>query len=90
VTVTGDLKEGGTLNFSAQNLKPTHPTKPLAIAQTLFNALGKEGTYEVELILRFGYSGRTGLEAQLRALSESADDDIKLRATFEKPLGGGQ
>ncbi len=88
VTVGGVLRDGGTLNFAASELKPTHPTKPLTIAQTLFNALGEGADYEADLALKFGPAGRTGLEEQLRMLAESATEGVTFRATFEKPIGG--
>lgn len=88
VNVGGRLKEGGTINFAANDLKPTHPTKPLAIAQTLYNALGESVNYEAELALNFGSAGRTGLETQLRTLSENAPEEISPQATFDKPIGG--
>jgi len=90
VTVGGVLKDGGTLNFAANDLKPTHPTKPLTVAQTLFNALGDGASYEADLALKFGPAGRTGLEEQLRTLAESAPEGVTFRATFEKPVGGGR
>ncbi len=90
VTVGGGLKDGGTLNFAASDLKPTHPTKPLSVAQTLFNALGEGASYEADLTLKFGPAGRTGLEEQLRTLAEGASEGVMFRATFEKPVGGGR
>lgn len=88
INVGGTLKEGGTINFAANDLKPTHPTKPLTIAQTLYNALGESVNYEAELALNFGSAGRTGLETQLRTLSETAPEEISPQATFDRPVGG--
>jgi hypothetical protein len=90
VSVGGPLKEGGTLNFAANDLKPNHPTKPLAIAQILFNALGEGANYEVVLGLNFGAMGRTGLEAQLKSIAEGAPEGVNPTAIFEKPVGGGK
>jgi hypothetical protein len=90
VTVGGGLKDGGTLNFAASDLKPTHPTKPLSVAQTLFNALGEGASYEADLTLKFGPAGRIGLEEQLRMLVEGASEGVMFRATFEKSVGGGR
>lgn len=86
VAVSGTLKDGGTMSFSASDLKPAHPTKPLSVAQTIFNALTEGATYEAELVLGFGAAGRTGLAAQLETLAENAPEGISPRATFEKPL----
>ncbi|MBI2504759.1 MAG: hypothetical protein HYW07_16200, partial [Candidatus Latescibacteria bacterium] len=88
MTVSGELKDSGTVSFAASELKPAHPTKPLQIAQTLFNALGEGATYEAALALLFGPAGRTGLEAQLKALSEYAPEGVTPRAQFDKPVGG--
>jgi len=90
ITVGGTLKEGGTINFAVNDLKPNHPTKPLQIAQTLYNALGAAASYEADLTLHFGQAGRTGLEDQLRVLSENSPEGITPNATFEKPVGGGE
>lgn len=86
--VSGELKDSGMINFAASGLKPTHPTKPLTVAQTLFNAMVEDATYEAVLALDFGPLGRTGLEAQLHTLTESVPEGISIRATFDKPVGG--
>ena len=90
VTVGGMLKEGGTINFAANDLKPNHPTKPLSIAQTLFNALGEGASYETDLVLHFGQDGRTGLEHQFKDLAENVPEGVMPRAVFEKPIMGDQ
>lgn len=90
VTVSGAVKDGGTINFAANDLKPTHPTKPLTVAQTLHTALTEGATYEAVLALGFGTQGRTGLQAQLQALAERAGDTVTPRATFDKPMGGSR
>jgi len=90
VTVGGMLKEGGTINFAASDLKPNHPTKPLSIAQTLFNALGEGASYETDLVLHFGQDGRTGLEHQFKDLAENVPEGVMPRAVFEKPIMGDQ
>jgi hypothetical protein len=90
VTVSGTSKAGGSINFAATDLKINHPVKPLQIAQTLYNALGTEATYEADLALQFGADGRTGLEEQLRALSEQLPEGANVSAEFGKPLGDNQ
>lgn len=88
VSVGGGLKDGGDMNFAASNLKPNHPTRPLQIAQTIFNALAEGAMYQAELRLDFGRDGRTGLESALQKLAEDAPEGLTLRATFAKPVGG--
>ncbi len=90
VAVGGEFKEGGTINFAANEVKPVHPTKPLNIAQTLFNAMGEDPSYEAKLTLSFGQSGRTGLEDQLRTLAESVPEGVSPQASFDKPEKGNQ
>ena len=86
VTVGGSLRDGGDMNFAASHLKPNHPTRPLHIAQTIFNALAEGAQYQAELHLDFGPEGRTGLEAALQKLVDDKPDDLELRATFGNPL----
>jgi hypothetical protein len=83
--VGGSVKDGGTMNFAASEVRPTHPAKPLTIAQTVFNSLSEGATYETELILDFGASGRTGMQSALQQLAEGAPDDLSVQATFDKP-----
>lgn len=90
VNVGGNLKDGGTLNFAANDLKPTHPTKPLTIAQTLFNALVEGSSYETDLALGFGATGRPGLETSLRTLADGIPEGVTPRAIFEKPTKGNR
>jgi hypothetical protein len=86
ITVGGSLKDGGTMNFAAGNLKPNHPAKPLGIAQTVFNSLAEGGSFEADLKLSFGSSGRTGLTEQLRQASEAAPEGVAIKGVFEKPI----
>ena len=86
MTAGGGLKDGGTANFAVNGVKPTHPIKPLVVAQTLFNALSEDGSFEAQLVLGFGKSGRTGIEAQLRSAADAAPDDVFPTARFESPV----
>lgn len=88
VTVSGSARDGGNISFAGNDLKPTHPVKPLAVAQTLHNALIEGSTYEAVLTLGFGLAGRTGLEGQLRKLAEEAPDGISPEAEFDRPIEG--
>jgi hypothetical protein len=89
-TASGTLKDGGGMDFAATNVKLNHPTKPLTIAQTIFNALAEGGTYEVEFELTFGSAGRTGLKDQLQQARDAAPDTLSVRAMFDKPVGGAK
>ncbi|NWG32577.1 MAG: ATP-binding protein [Rhodocyclaceae bacterium] len=90
VTVGGNLKGGGRVNFQANDLKPTHPIGPLVMSQTLFNAMEEGADYEAELALSFGASGRQGLESMLSGLAEQAPEGVKPQAVFGEPSGGTQ
>lgn len=88
VTVSGEVKEGGAVSFLAENVKPNHPLKPLAIAQTLFSSIGEQATFEAVLSLSFGKQGRTGMIDALQNLRESAPQSISFEAEFDKPSEG--
>jgi len=88
VSTGGSLKDGGNMNFSANDLKPTHPAKPLQMAQTVFNSLHVGSQFEVDLKLTFGVSGRTGMRSALAQVQDKSPDGISVRALFDKPEGG--
>jgi hypothetical protein len=85
VTVSGEVKEGGSVSFLAENVKPNHPLKPLTIAQTLFSSIGEGATFEAVLSLSFGTQGRTGMSGVLQNLRESAPQNIGFEADFDRP-----
>lgn len=88
VTVAGNLKDGGALNFMASGVRPAHPTKPLQTAQTMFNALDEEATFEAELSLHFGDTGRSGMQGLLWQAADTAPSDVGIRAEFGPTPGG--
>ncbi len=89
LSVGGEAKEGGMIDFRVSDVKPTHPTSPLKIAQTLFNALQEErAQYDAQLALDFGEAGRTGLAQQLNELADNAPDEVTPEAEFGQPVGG--
>ncbi len=88
VATGGSLKDGGTMNFAANDLKPNHPAKPLTVAQTVFNSLTDGGMYEVDMKLSFGSQGRGGMLDLLQQASEAAPEAVNVKATFEKPTEG--
>ena len=87
VSVGGVLKDGGSMNFAANDLKPTHPAKPLGMAQTIFNSLQAGSQFEVDLKLTFGASGRTGMRSALEQVRDKAPEGVSVRALFNKPEG---
>ncbi len=87
VSVGGSLKDGGTMNFAANDLKPTHPAKPLGMAQTIFNSLQAGSQFEVDLKLTFGASGRTGMRSALEQARDKTPEGVGVRGLFDKPEG---
>lgn len=87
VTVSGTLKEGGTMSFAANDVRPAHPAKPLQVAQTIFNALSDGSPYEAELVLGFGPAGRTGMRDALQQVADDAPQGLMVRAMFERAVG---
>ena len=66
-------------------MKPTHPIKPLVLAQTIFNAAAEGGTYEAVLSLHFDQGGRDGLADALTALAEAVPEGVTPQALFGRP-----
>ena len=89
VTVSGDLKSGGTASFAVQGVKLNSPIKPLEGARTLFNAMQEGMIYGAQLRLTFKEPGRCGLKPQLEAAADKAGDDVTPSATFGKPAVKG-
>jgi hypothetical protein len=84
VTLSGEVKDGGSVNFSANDLKLNHPTKPLNMAQTLFNSLSDGCAYEAVLTLLFT-PARPGMGPALDNLKQSAAAEVKPTGVFDKP-----
>jgi hypothetical protein len=89
VTVSGDLKSGGTASFAVQGVKLNSPVKPLESARTLFNGMQEGMSYGARLALAFKEPGRFGLKPQLEAAADKAGDDVTPSATFGKLAAKG-
>jgi hypothetical protein len=90
VTVSGTLRDGtGSMSFAATDVKPTHPAKPLLVAQTLFNSVADGSDFEVLYKLAFGPTGRPGMDAALSTLRDAIPDGVGVKGTFDKPAPGG-
>ena len=85
VSAGGNLRDGGAMNFAANNLKPSHPIKPLSIAQTIFNAVGEGCSYEAAMDLTFGAAGRSGMQAGLQQAATDTPEGVTVQALFDKP-----
>ena len=88
IVTGGTLRDGGTMDFAARDVKPAHPAKPLTVAQTIFNSLAEGGSYEADLKLTFGSSGRTGMKDLLQQAHDAASDALSVSAIFDKPMDG--
>jgi hypothetical protein len=89
VSVSGSSKDGGSLNFSAAEVKPNNPVRPLVVAQTLFTAMAETPMYEAQLKLSF-IGGRTGTSDQLRKMAEAAPEDLVVVGLLDKPAGANK
>jgi hypothetical protein len=88
LTVGGDLKDGGRLDLAIRDVKPTHPLKPLQMAQTIHTALAEGLRFEADCALDFGRTGRAGMESALRKLRDEIPDGVGITATFGRPAKG--
>jgi len=89
VTVSGELKSGGTASFEVRGVKQNSPIKPLDSARTLFNAMQERMAYGVQLRLEFKDPGRSGMISQLETAADKASDDVNPSATFGKTTAKG-
>ena len=88
ISTGGGLRDGGTMNFAANDVKPNHPAKPLTVAQTVYNSLADGGAFEADLKLAFGAAGRTGMKDLLEQARDAAPAGVEVRATLDKPAEG--
>ena len=88
ISTGGGLRDGGTMNFAANDVKPNHPAKPLTVAQTVYNSLADGGSFEADLRLTFGAAGRTGMKDFLQQARDAAPADVSVRAMLDKPVEG--
>ena len=88
ISTGGDLRDGGRMDFAANDVKPSHPAKPLTVAQTVYNSLADGGTFEADLKLAFGAAGRTGMKDLLQQARDAAPAGVEVRATLDKPAEG--
>ena len=72
------------MSFSAAEVKPNHPLKPIELAQKVFGTLEEGAAYEAQLVLTFGAAGRTGLDGQIEEMKENAPDAVTPWALFDK------
>ena len=85
VTVSGELKSGGTASLEIREVKQNSPIKPMDSARTLFTAMQEGMTYGAQLRLKFKDPGRPNIKTQLEAAADKAGDDVVPSATFGKP-----
>ncbi len=82
VSVSGEGRDGGHIDFAARELRPNHPLKPLDLSGRLFSGLSDGSQYEATLRLDFGSSGRSGLAGALAEAGEKSPDRVSIEAEF--------
>lgn len=87
VTVSGDLKTGGSVGFTSEDVSLNASIKPLESAQMLYNAMKDRPQYGATLKLIFNEPGRQGLKSLLEQAAEKSSDEIEISATFGKQGG---
>lgn len=83
VMTSGDLKDGGTVSLSMEDVKPTSAARPLETSATLAKSV-KEDTvsYRAELTLEFPEEGADQAQARLEQAGKKAGEDFELTAEF--------
>jgi hypothetical protein len=77
--LAGDMKDGGKLGLRIGDAKVGAAIKPLALAQTLGNALAPGSSVQVTVVLDFGPSGKPDLGAILRGMQLPEGATIEAR-----------
>ncbi len=86
VSAGGDLKDGGSVQFLARDLKHNHALKPLDTASMLLRAMGEDATFNAELALSFTNGGATDTESKLEQAQNTASPEVEIEAEFgEEP-----
>jgi len=73
VNTSGQLRTGGTMSYAADEVKLTHPARPLDTAGLVANSLADGSYFDAVLNLSFG-EGRAGMTEVLSRLTEHAQD----------------
>lgn len=82
VSVSGALTNGGSAGFSVSEVRPNHPTKPLDVARTLYQAMTSDGR-SYEAILELTFEGeRDDAMHRLEQASAAAEDGVTVEALF--------
>lgn len=85
VQVGGHLKDGGTVNFSASNLKHNHALKPIDRAAELHRAMTDSASFSAALELAFDGGGLPAADNRLQQ-AKAAGGAIEISAEFgEEP-----
>ena len=81
VQASGQLKDGGTLNFLVANAKHNNPLKPIAEAQKLLRAMQDGSTFSAALTLDFGGQAMQDTAAHF-AQAQGQSTEVSLEADF--------
>jgi hypothetical protein len=74
INTSGPIRAGGgTMSYTAEGVKLTHPARPLETAALVANSLAGGSYFEAVLHLLFG-QGRTGMSETIGRLRDHADD----------------
>ncbi len=82
VSASGEAKGKGFLSFQAEDVKPTHPLKPIELARNVLNSLVEGGSFDASLKLEFGGTTDQGLVSKLRSLREQAPESTRVEASL--------
>jgi hypothetical protein len=80
VSVSGDVKGGGTMGLNIEGVKHTHPIKPLDVASAIANSLTSLDGFEASLTLEFE-PGLLMAGSHLHALAERSEE-LRVSARF--------
>ena len=84
VRIQGELKDGGSLNFLADDVKVNSAVKPIDRALEFARALGEDTKFKAQVSLDFGKDGEKGKQGCFEQARHMADSDVSISAEFGK------
>jgi len=82
VLAGGKLKDGGTMNFKVDNIRPNNPLKPIDTAKRMLRGTAEGAMFNAELVLEFGSDGTKDIGHKFDLARKHGLNDVKLTAQF--------
>ena len=82
VNVSGQAKDGGSVNFLASNLRHNSALKPIDFAKRLLRGADEGAKFEAIMALSFGDDGVKDTTSRFQQVQDQTTDDVSFMAEF--------